>query len=86
MNGERNGKGKEYNENGKIIFEGEYLNGRRNGKGKEYFNCKLKYEEEYSNGLRNGKGKEYYYLIEKIKIKIIFNYLLILFFSNKFNI
>ena len=34
MNGERNGKGKEYDY--KIIFEGEYLNGKRNGKGKEY--------------------------------------------------
>ena len=31
-----NGKVKEYNENGKLIFEGEYLNGNRNGKGKEY--------------------------------------------------
>ena len=26
LNGERNGKGKEYNWSGKIIFEGEYLN------------------------------------------------------------
>jgi len=32
LNGERNGKGKEYNENEKIIFEGEYLNGERNEK------------------------------------------------------
>ena len=28
LNGERNGKGKEYNF-GKIVFEGEYLNGKR---------------------------------------------------------
>ena len=27
-------KGKEYNSNGILIFEGEYLNGKRNGKGK----------------------------------------------------
>ena len=34
--GKRNGKGKEYNDNGKLIFEGKYLNGKRwNGKGKE---------------------------------------------------
>ena len=34
----KGGKGfiKEYNDNGKLIFEGEYLNGKRNGKGKEY--------------------------------------------------
>ena len=30
------GKIKEYNDNGKLIFEGEYLNGERNGKGKIY--------------------------------------------------
>ena len=33
LNGERNGKGKEYYK-GKLIFEGEYLNGKKwNGKG-----------------------------------------------------
>ena len=37
LNGERNGKGKEYNIFGKLEFEGEYLNGERNGKGKEYY-------------------------------------------------
>ena len=35
---EENGKGKEYEYNGKLIYEGEYLNGERNGKGKEYGN------------------------------------------------
>ena len=61
--GERNGKGKEYNEYGKLIFEGEYLNGKRNGKGKEYdyWNSELEFEGEYLNGKRNGKGKEYDY-------------------------
>ena len=34
LNGQRNGKVKEYNYKGKLIFEGEYLNGRKNGKGK----------------------------------------------------
>ena len=54
----RNGKGKEYNDEGKLEFEGEYLNGKRNGKGKEYyFNKKLLFEGEYSNNKRwNGKG------------------------------
>ena len=58
--GERNGKGKEYNDNNDLIFEGEYLNGKRNGKGKEYhYDGTLYFEGEYLNGKRNGKGKEY---------------------------
>ena len=58
---EQNGKGKEINYYGELLYEGEYLNGERNGKGKEY-NDKgnLKFEGEYLNGKRNGKGKEYY--------------------------
>ena len=54
LNGERNGKGKEYYfdfENKfdeKIKFDGEYLNGKRNGKGKEYYdNGSLAFEDEY---------------------------------------
>ena len=47
------GKGKEYYDNGKLKFEGEYLNGERNGKGKEYYwNGKLEFEGEYLNGNR----------------------------------
>ena len=49
-NGERNGKGKEYDKNGKLKFEGEYLNGKRNGKGKEY-NTGIKFK------LKNNKDK-----------------------------
>ena len=37
MNGNRNGKGIEYHDNGELKFEGEYLNGKRNGKAKEYY-------------------------------------------------
>ena len=33
---EADGKGKEYDDYGKLIFEGEYLNGERNEKCKEY--------------------------------------------------
>ena len=68
LNGKRNGKGKEYNGEGKLIFEGEYLNGKRNGIGKEY-NYEYSYysnkyftnifEGNYSYGKMNGKGKEY---------------------------
>ena len=57
LNGERNGKGKEYDK-GKLIFEGEYLNGERHGKGKEYNKGKLTFEGEYLNGRKfNGKEK-----------------------------
>ena len=60
LNGEINGKGKEYiiNED-ELIFEGKYINGKRNGKGKEYSCGRLIFEGEYINGKRNGKGKEY---------------------------
>ena len=29
MNGERNGKGKEYIDDGKLMYEGDYLNGKK---------------------------------------------------------
>ena len=51
--------GKEYNNYGNLIFEGECLNGKRNGKGKEYYDGKIEFEGEYLNGKRNGKRKEY---------------------------
>ena len=46
-----NGKVKEYYNDGKLKFEGEYLNGLRNGKGKEYYDDNvIKFEGEYSSG------------------------------------
>ena len=62
LNNNINGKGKEYNLDGKLIFEGEYLNGKRNGKGKEYnHDCKLLFEGEYYNDLKwNGRGYDLY--------------------------
>ena len=57
-----NGAGniKEYNNEGKLIFESEYLNGKRNGKGKDYYKGDLIFEGEYLHGKRwSGKGKEY---------------------------
>ena len=51
LNWKRNGKGKEYYENGEIKYKGEYLNGKRNGKGKEYYETgKIKFEGEYLKG------------------------------------
>ena len=70
LNGERNGKGREFKKLGDslIVFYGEYLNGKRNGKGKEYLQkdeyiydiCrdKLIFEGEYLNGKR-WNGKQY---------------------------
>ena len=54
---EKNGKLKEYYNNGKLENEGEYLNDKKNGKGKEYhYNGKLEFEGEYLNGKYfNGK-------------------------------
>ena len=56
LNGKRNGKGKEYDYEGNLIFEGEYLY-RFKRKGKEYLNGKLEYEGEFKfNRKWNGKG------------------------------
>ena len=53
MNKQKNGRGKEYNWNCNLIFEGVYLNGRKNGKGKEYYkNGKLIFEGVYLNGTK----------------------------------
>ncbi len=57
LNGKRNGKAKEYYDNGELEFEYEYLNGKIwNGK---FLNKNRKIEYEIKNG--NGKGKEYNY-------------------------
>ena len=53
-------KGKEYDKEGKIIFEGEYLDNKKwNGKIKEYYINKLIFEGVYLYGHRY-KGKEYH--------------------------
>ena len=58
-----NGKIKEYNRYGQLIFEGDYSNGEKNGKGKEYnIYDELIFEGEYYNGKRwNGKEKHIIY-------------------------
>ena len=52
----KKGKGfiREYNLEGKLIFEDEYFNGKRNGKGKEYNGEILIFEGEYLNEKRLG--------------------------------
>ena len=59
INAKKNGKGKEYNDNGQLSYEGEYLNGERNGYGKEfYYDGQLKFEGEYINN-KKINGREY---------------------------
>ena len=57
----KNGKAKEYYDNGQLSFEGEYLDGKRSGKGKEYNNDgEILFEGEYLDGNRwNDKCIEY---------------------------
>ena len=51
LNGEMNGKAKEYYLNGNLKFAGYYLNGKKHGLGKEYYsNGKLYFEGEYLYG------------------------------------
>ena len=53
-NSKKNGKGKEYYENGRIKFEGEYLDGKRiNGKGYDTAGTYIFY-------LENSRGREFY--------------------------
>ena len=58
-----NGKVKEYDDDGKLKFEGKYLNGKKSGKGKEYNDEGIiNYYGEYLNGQKwNGIGKKLYY-------------------------
>ena len=59
-----NGKGKvkEFDTNGILEFEGEYLKGEKSGKGIIYYsNGKILYEGNFLNDKKNGKGKEYNY-------------------------
>ena len=70
LNGKRNGKGKEYDNDGKLKYAGEYLNGERNGKGKEYDNDgKLKYSKVNIQMEKNGMEKGII-LIVKLYMKL----------------
>ena len=60
LNGKKNGKGKVYNDDGELIFEGELKDGIKwNGKGKIYNYGHLIYFGEIVKGKKNGKAKEY---------------------------
>ena len=64
---------KEYYNNEKLNFEGEYSKGNVNGKGKIYDkNGNLNFEGEFLDGKKNGKAKIYY---EDGKIRFEVEYL-----------
>ena len=51
--GEKHGKCKEYDNNGRLIFDGEYSHGKKHGNCKEYNNKgKLIFVGEYKDGER----------------------------------
>ena len=55
-----NGKGKQYDGNEGLLYDGGWLNGKRNGQGKEYNAYEgLLYDGGWLNGKRNGQGVEY---------------------------
>ena len=58
--GNKSNYGKLYNEEERLIYEGEYRNGLRNGEGKYYYDKGLKYEGQFVNGLREGHGVFYW--------------------------
>ena len=58
-------RGKEYDRNNELIYEGEYLNGEKSGKGKEYFHGKVIFEGEF---LRGKKMEKVEYMIQFILI------------------
>ena len=53
-----NGKGKIFDENEKLIYEGDFIDGEFEGKGKQIFDFGY-YEGEFKNDDYNGKGKYY---------------------------
>ena len=74
VNGEKNGKGKDFNYNGKIRFEGHKQNGKRNGIGKEFYtNGEVDYEGEYVDGEKSGKGKEYFFNYQTLKFEGVYS-------------
>jgi len=76
INGERNGKGKEYFSEDNLEYEGEYLNGKRHGHGKEYDDFgELLYEGEYFKGQRHGKGKGMIFYLSEDDIEFEGEYL-----------
>ena len=58
-NAKRHGKGKFYDDTGKIIYEGDYVNDLMEGNGKYFYEDGIYYKGQFKNGLKDGKGEEY---------------------------
>ena len=59
--GEKNKKGKKYNEKGELMLEGFFYNNKIcNGKGKSEYKIGKIYEGEFKNGEKIGKCEEFY--------------------------
>jgi hypothetical protein len=61
LNGQKiKGQIKEYDDKGRLVFEGGLLYGKKHGKGKEYQYGNLIFDGDYFYGKRwNGYGKDY---------------------------
>ena len=58
--GKMNGKCKEFDKEGNLIYEGEFSEGKRNGDGKEFFKNNVQFEGEFKEGKKwKGNGNEY---------------------------
>ena len=57
MNGKSHGKGKIYNKNGNIIYDGDFVNGLFEGDGKFIYENGEYYIGQWLNGKKHGKGK-----------------------------
>ena len=60
LNGLKHGKGKIYNINGSIKYEGDFVNGKREGYGKFIWEDGEYYIGQWMNNLKYGKGIIYY--------------------------
>ena len=59
LNNVPNGKGKKFDKNGNIIYEGEIINGKANGKGTFNYKNGYYYVGQWLNDKKNGKGTIY---------------------------
>ena len=67
-----NGKGKEFDNQGLVVYEGEYLNGKWNGYGKEYKRRKKSIEERIEESKKEINGINQFFIKEEYKWDINF--------------
>ena len=53
------GRGEDYDENGLLAYEGQFLDGVRSGEGTAYEDGVLCYEGQFAGGLYEGRGRRY---------------------------